>query len=376
MSSTPDQGPPMTTPPADAATPPTPTPKKRSGGGLMLLIAVLLVLIAGGAFAYVYYTEFSKVEKINFSQAIRTGILNPDKLDAKLTDADGDLVADAPKDAKEQIDPEVLLVGTLDSDPKKAEATWKGLLAYLTEKTGKKTQLVQMPTGGQGVVEMMKADKPEAHVAFLSTGTVPLAVNQAGFVPVVVPADDQGKFGYRMEIIVPAASAVKATKDLKGKKVSLTSLGSFSSFRAPVEYLHREHGYLPGRDYEMLIASGQAAAIEDVCRGKTDAAAVASDFLARTVAEPERKLKDDMYRKVYESDAYPPFCVGYHYRLKPEVAAKVAEALAGYSWDPALKAAYAKAGQTKFVKVTYKKDWEGVRKADQALREMVEKNTK
>jgi phosphonate transport system substrate-binding protein len=361
--------------------------RKGPGRGLVYLI-IGLVLGAGGVFGYFYYTEFAKVDKVDVPRSLRAGLLGPDKLDAKYTDADGDLVADAPKDTKDQADPPVLYMTTLEGGLKKAKVIWGGFVKHLAEKTGKKVVLVEAPPGMPELMERMTrkpGEKKEGtkdeedgplHIASLSTGAVPLAVNRAGFVPAFVLANDEGKFAYQMEVIVAADSNIQTTKDLKGKTITLTSFSSLSSFRAPVEMLYREHGYLPGRDYSWRIVTGQPAAIRDVCKGETDVAAVANDLLARVVNDPENKLDPKVYRSIHKSVDYPPFCIGWAHNLKPELQAKLREAFKGYAFDEELKKSYEKSKQTKFVEVDYKKDWENVRKVDAALREMVEQKTK
>ena len=60
-----------------------------------------------------------------------------------------------------------------------------------------------------------------------------IAVNCAGFVPFAIMAGKDGTFGYEMEIIVPADSAIKTPADIKGKKLAFTAPTSNSGFKAP-----------------------------------------------------------------------------------------------------------------------------------------------
>mgnify|MGYP001201231082 CR=1 FL=1 len=123
--------------------------------------------------------------------------------DARYQDADGDLLADVPKDAKEHLDPaELVFSGIVFDDPEKAQATWQALIAHLQKKTGKP---VRYETNLASVEEQIAALRDgKLHVTAFSTGSVPAAVNAAGFIPVCVPADGDGKYAYKMEIIVPA----------------------------------------------------------------------------------------------------------------------------------------------------------------------------
>src|SRR3546814_4698796 len=56
------------------------------------------------------------------------------------------------------------------------------------------------------------------HVAGVNTGSNPIAVACAGFVPFAMMAADDGSFGYEMEIIVPADSPIKSPEDLRSEE--------------------------------------------------------------------------------------------------------------------------------------------------------------
>src|SRR5262245_5181352 len=244
----PDPQPTAGTPPEPAGTA-LPRPP-RAGLNLPVLVTLGLVLVAAGVGAYAYFGIYKAVQPVNFPAKLAAN-LNPDHLDERFTDKNGDLVADAPAEKKKwvKLKEDTLLFGTLDTDQAKAGRKWKEFIAHLEKATGKKVELIEPISGGLALVRAM--NKGEVHVAMLSTGTVSLAVNTAGFVPCVVPADDTGKFAYQMEILVPADSQIRDLADLKGRTITLASMSSLSAFKAPLVVLYEEAGLLPDRDYQI-----------------------------------------------------------------------------------------------------------------------------
>jgi phosphonate transport system substrate-binding protein len=376
VSVTPDQGPlppdqpPSVPAPASGPSPATTTPPRpRSPLRELLLILGALFLVGTGTALALYFAVWASVGKVNFPRGLR-GVVNPDKLDDAFVDADGDLVADPPKDPAKRLDPEVLHFGVLDRVDR-ARVVWKEFAEHLAKKTGKKVEIIEAPAGGKVVVEQLRSGK--VHIAALSTGTVPVAVNQAGFVPCCVMADDRGRFGYQMEILVAADSKIRSLADLRGQTITLTSMSSLSSFHAPLVVLWEKEKMLPGRDYSYHISRGQPDSIKGLCEGEFQVAAVANDLLRRVVAR--EKLDEKAYRSIYQSDTFPPACFGYVYSLEPELARKVRDAFLAFDWKgTGLEKAYRPANQTRFVAVTYKKDWESVRAVDRALLDLASQN--
>lgn len=381
---TPNPESPVPTPPEQGATsPPAPAPRppRRRFGGAFLIVLLLILLIAGGVGAYAYFGIYKSVSPVTFHRGL-VGVLNPDKLDDQFTDKDGDLIADPPTNKKKLLNPDTLLFSTLDTDHEKAQKKWKEFIAHLAKVTRKKVELIEPLGGGLGLVKEMKEGK--VHIAMLSTGTVPLAVNSAGFVPCVVPANDKGKFEYQMEILVPADSPIKGLKDLKGRTLTLASMSSLSSFKAPLMVLYEEAGLLPGRDYEISISTGQFASIVGVAKRKDgskkkdppttfEAVAIANDLVPQAVADEE--LDKSSFRSIYKSKSYPPFCIGYMHNLDPALAKQIKDALASFKFEgTALGKALKGSNQTQFVPIKYKQDWESVRAVERALKKLVDDN--
>src|SRR5690606_40691398 len=106
---------------------------------------------------------------------------NAHALDPRYVDKDGDLVADAPTDPKDWIDPSTLVFAyTPVEDPAVYAKVWDGFIQHMAEVTGKKVQFFPVQSNA-AQLEAMRAGR--LHVAGFNTGSNPLAVNCAGFVP-------------------------------------------------------------------------------------------------------------------------------------------------------------------------------------------------
>jgi len=152
-------------------------------------------------------------------------------LDKAYCDRDGDLVADAPTDPKQLVNPSTLIFAyTPVEDPAVYAKAWDGFVKYMEQTTGKKVVFFPVQSNA-AEIEAMRSGR--LHVAGFNTGSNPIAVNCAGFVPFAMMGTKDGQFGYEMELIVPADSPIKTPADLKGKKVAFTSPTSNSGFKAP-----------------------------------------------------------------------------------------------------------------------------------------------
>ena len=160
------------------------------------------------------------------------------ELDKAYCDRNGDLVADAPADPKQLVNPSTLIFAyTPVEDPAVYTKVWDGFLRHLEKVTGKKVVFFPVQSNA-AEIEAMRSGR--LHIAGVNTGSNPIAVNCAGFVPFAIMAGKDGTFGYEMEIIVPADSPIKTPADLKGKKLAFTAPTSNSGFKAPSAILESE----------------------------------------------------------------------------------------------------------------------------------------
>ncbi|MBA3482318.1 MAG: phosphate/phosphite/phosphonate ABC transporter substrate-binding protein [Pirellulales bacterium] len=327
--------------------------------GRVLLLVVPLALVAWAA--KMYSGNLETDAQANLERTMVTRLLGDTSsaatLDKKFTDADGDLVADAPKDAAQALDPkEINFSYVASSDTEDEAETWKELLAALESRLGRKVNLVEYNDADE---QLRALEAGDLHVTAFATGEVQGAVNEAGFVPAACFADKDDKFHYSMKIIVPADSKIEKVEDLKDQRMTFVRPRSNSGCTAALVMLMKEHDLQPERDYTWGWSFGHENSINGIAEKKFSAAAVASDILDRMIAGGD--VQEAAIRVIYESEPYPPGVIGYAYNLTPELQEGIRETLLGFAWEgTGLEKTYG-ASAEKFAPVDYKKDWEPVR---------------
>ncbi|MEO1495645.1 MAG: phosphate/phosphite/phosphonate ABC transporter substrate-binding protein [Planctomycetota bacterium] len=285
----------------------------------------------------------------------------------EFVDEDGDLVGDSPADEDCQ-QPETLVFSYIAGAPLDdgdGSADWVDLIAALSESTGLPVEYKAYEDLGEQLDAVLRG---EVHVVGLGTGATPLAVAEAGVVPVCSPGKSDGSFGYTMKLLTPAESGVAAPDGLKGKKVGFVDPNSNSGFKAALILLLKEHGLQPERDYEWGFTGGHEVSINDLVEGVHDAAPVASDLLVKMIAEGA--IEESAVTEIYESEQFPPAVIGFAHNLPATLREAISETLLGFEWnDTTVGAALEGTGAEKFVPVSYKDDWANVRRINEAVAE-------
>src|SRR5215471_18857533 len=282
-------------------------------------------------------------------------------LDKAYCDRNGDLVADTPADAGQFVNPSTIIFAyTPVEDPAVYAKAWDGFIKYMEEKTGKKVVFFPVQSNA-AQIEAMRSGR--LHVAGFNTGSVPIAVNCAGFVPFAIMGSQDGQFGYEMEIIVPADSTIKTPADLKGKKLAFTSPTSNSGYKAPSAILKADFNLEADRDFIPLFSGKHDNSVLGVANKDYDAASIANEVMNRMIA---RKVVDAAkIRSIYKSETFPTTGYGYAYNLDPKLVDKIKEAFFTFPWEgSALKAEFK--AEDRFVPISYQKDWSVIRKIDGA----------
>ena len=285
------------------------------------------------------------------------------KLDSRFVDADGDLIADIPSDAAQQVDPSTLIFAyTPVEDPAVYAEVWQGFLDHMAQVTGKKVQFFPVQSNA-AQIEAMRAGR--LHVAGFNTGSNPLAVACAGFRPFAMMAAADGSFGYEMEIITYPGSGIEKVSDLKGQKLAFTSETSNSGFKAPSAILKAEYGMLAGSDFTPVFSGKHDNSILGVANRDYPAAAIANSVKARML---EREVvKEDQLVTLYTSQTFPTTGYGIAHNLTPDLQEKIKEAFFSFNWEgSALAEEFSKSGEAQFIPITFKDNWAVIRKIDEA----------
>ncbi len=290
----------------------------------------------------------------------------PTKGGLEFADEDHDLVADPPTDPAKLINPDALVFSYVATEEDAIpDDRWKELAAAIEAKTGKKVKIAHYTK-----VEDQMADlaKGKLHIVGLNTGLVPSAVEHQGFVPLCTLGKADGSFGYTMELLVPAGSAIKDPAQVKGHKITFTRPDSNSGCKAPLVLLKEKYNLLPERDYQWGFSLGHEDSIKHVANKELEVVAIASDILARMVENKE--IDPTTVVSIYKSERFPPATIGYAYNLAPELRDGIRDTLLQLDWKgTGLEKQFGPAGQEKFVPVNYKDDWANTRRIDQVIAE-------
>ena len=313
-------------------------------------------------------TEFLRTIAVMLVAAATTvgAIGSAAALDSRFKDADGDLLADIPTDAKELIDPATLVFAyTPVEDPAVYAKVWEGFLKHMETVTGKKVQFFPVQSNA-AQIEAMRAGR--LHVAAFNTGSNPIAVACAGFRPFAMMASKADEFGYRMQFITYPGSGIEKIEDIKGKKLAFTAETSNSGFKAPSALLRDQFKMEAKKDYEPVFSGKHDNSILGVANKDYPAASIASSVMDRMIARGV--IKRDQIKVIYQSDRFPTSGYGVVYNLKPELQAKIKEAFFTFKWeDSELLQEFEKSEppQEKFVEISFKDKWNVVREIDAAM---------
>ena len=276
-------------------------------------------------------------------------------LDVDYCDNDGDLVADTPQNEANIKDPDVLFFTyTPLEDPAVYVDMFKPFLDHISKVTGKEVRYFTTQSYA-AQIEAMRSGR--LHIAGISTGPTCFAVNLAGYVPFSIMGTEEGNYGYRLQVIVPADSDIKTISDLKGRTVAHTEESSNSGNQAP-RALFPGEGIVPGEDYEVVYSGGHDSSILGVFNKDYEAAAIASSVLDRMV-DREVVNMDEM-RVIYNSAYFPTTSFGYAHNISDDLKAKIKEAFLTYPFaGTELGAEFSDVDG--FIPVTYEEFWAPIR---------------
>ncbi|MGE0418491.1 MAG: phosphate/phosphite/phosphonate ABC transporter substrate-binding protein [Acetobacteraceae bacterium] len=287
-------------------------------------------------------------------------------LDARFKDANSDMVADTPADPAQQIDPPVLIFAyTPVEDPAVYAKVWDGFLQHMQKVTGKRVQFFPVQSNA-AQIEAMRAGR--LHVAGFNTGSTPLAVNCAGFVPFAMMASQKDEYGYEMEIITYPGSGITKVEDIRGKKFAFSAETSNSGYKAPSALLRDEFKLEAGKDYTPVFSGKHDNSVLGVANKDYPAAAVANSVMKRMIAR--NVIKADQVVSIFKSQSFPTTAYGYVYNLKPALVEKIKDAFFTFDWEGSgLQKEFKNSAppQEKFMPISYAKTWDVVRKIDRAM---------
>jgi len=332
------------------------------------LLMVLVPIIAVALAVQYMLPSYERTAQAQFEANMLEKLLTPASVKTikavDFKDGDGDLLTDFPADAAAK--PEKLVfsyVGPAE-ETEDESATWADLVAALSEATGLPVEYKHYKSTDEQIAALASG---ELHIVGLNTGSVPMAVEVAGFHPVCTLGREDGSFGYTMKLLTRAKRGVADPKELKGKEVAFTTPDSNSGCKAAVVYLMSEENLLPERDYKWGFTFSHDTSVKELIAGEHDAVPVASDLLDKLIDDGE--VSDADFKVIYESERFPPAAIGYAYNLSPELRDQITKTLLDFKWEgTSVAGKYGPSGASKFVPVNYKNDWANIRRINSAVK--------
>lgn len=284
-------------------------------------------------------------------------------IDDRYVDNDGDLIADIPENASDQIDPNTLVFAyTPVEDPAVYAEVWADFLDHMADVTGKNVQFFPVKSNA-AQIEAMRAGR--LHVAGFNTGSNPIAVACAGFRPFAMMAAEDGSFGYEMEIITHPGSGIDSVEDIRGQELTFTAETSNSGFKAPSAILKAEFDMEAGRDFEPSFSGAHDNSILGVANQDYLAASVANSVKGRMLDRDV--ITADQTEVVYQSQTFPTTGYGTVYNLAPDLQDKIQQAFFSYEWEGTpLAEEFGRNGEDQFIPITFQEDWAVIRTIDEA----------
>lgn len=287
-------------------------------------------------------------------------------LSADYCDENGDMLADPPADPSQRIDPyELVFAYSPVEDPIVYKKAWHDFTEHLSRVTGKRVIFFPFQSNA-AEIEAMRIGK--LHVAGFNTGSVPRAVNCAGFHPVYMMGKADGSYGYEMEIITYPGSGIGSVKDIRGKTIVFTAPSSNSGFKAPTALLRDRFGLQKGKDYRYIFSGKHSNSILSVANQIYPLATIANSVRKRI--EKRGLFEGKKLKILYTSQTFPTTGLGYAHNLKPALVAKIKQAFKTFQWrkkdgtPSSLLQEFSSSGYAQFIPANYKKDWEIIRNID------------
>ncbi len=282
-------------------------------------------------------------------------------LDAAYCDTDRDLVADRPTDRI--LDPRALIFAyTPVEDPAVYREVWSEFLDHLTKVTGKRVVFFPVQSNA-AQIEAMRSGR--LHVAGFNTGSTPLAVNCAGFVPFTMMAAKDGSFGYEMELVTHPSSGIGSVAEIRGRTIAFSSPTSNSGYKAPSAILASEFGLAAGQDYKHVFSGKHDNTLLGVVNRDYDVGAMASSVRVRMQARDV--VNESEIKILYRSSTFPTTAFGFAHNLAPALANAIRTAFASFVWEGTrLQAEFSGSGEEQFVPISYAEHWEVIRQIDVA----------
>jgi len=238
------------------------------------------------------------------------------------------------------------------------------LMKHIEKVTGKKVTFFPYQTNA-AELEAMRSGL--LHIAGLNTGSVPTAINCAGFNLFAMTAKTDGDYGYKMQIITYPNSGIKTIQDVKGEIMLFTSSSSNSGHKAPTALLKEKFNLENGVDYTSRFSGKHSSSIKKIANKEYKIAAIANGIRGAMIKQG--KIKKNETIVIYESQSFPTTGYGYSHKLNPKLAQKIKEAFMTFRWmddNSTVNIPFNKYKEDHFIDADYKNKWQIIRDINNA----------
>lgn len=343
---------------------PTPTtPGTASFTSRTLLYGVLALAV--GLVLYSGYSVIQDRASLRASEAqlvARHGLIDPvtKSLAGDYRDANGDLLADAPADSDQHLDPAGLVVAYYEGDDDGERVNWSAFQEQLGKLSGKEV-VIQPYLNSADEIAAIRAGRIQ--IVALHAADVPYLVNNVGFVPIAVLGTGNAASGNHLLFATQPKSNVKSIPDLAGKTLVCTRPDSITGYRAAVAILSREANLRPSLDYRVAFSFGQKRSILGLIAGEYEVASLSADRLQAMISAGEIKPSD--LRIIYESQIIPRLALGYVHNLSPALAQQIRDCTLQFENAGGEPAGDGKS--MRFQPIDYRRDFAFVRQIDDSF---------
>jgi ABC transporter, phosphonate, periplasmic substrate-binding protein len=227
------------------------------GRAILFLALIAAILYAGNAaMRTLQARDAEKVTEDNTVRSVGLVTPTPKGLAEKFTDSQSRLLADPPAAADQLVDPDPIVVAHIEGDSEAPGIGWKAFEKDLSAATGRKVVDKKFDNSADQLAEINKGG---ITILALHAADTPFLVDNYGFQPVAVLADQSGVNGNHLDIIVPANSPISSATDLKGHSLVCTVPASITGYRAAVALLMENQQMRPERRFFRDLVAGAVA---------------------------------------------------------------------------------------------------------------------
>ncbi len=329
-------------------------------GMIYCVLALVAVLVVYSGYSVMH--ERASLRASDAQLVARHGLIEPvsKPLASEYRDDNGDLLADHPGQAADQLNPDSLVLAYYEGDDEGERVNWPAFQQQLSEVTGKEVTIQPFLNSAEEIADVRAG---RIQVIALHAADVPYLVNNAGYLPFAVLGSGESASGNHLLLATRPKSGVKSLRDLAGKTLVCTRPDSITGYRAAVAILASEAGLRPSLDYKVAFSFGQKRSILGLIEGEYEVGSLSADRLQKMIEDGEVAAED--LHIIYESQIIPRLALGFVHNLRPELAQQIRDSALRFE-NPGGELA-GTGTPMRFQPIDYRRDFAFVRQIDDSF---------